>query len=355
MTIQPLHARLSGAAIEEIPLRVADGTRLGLCRISDGDPGRPAVLLIHGHTASSAMFTLPETRNLAAVLFDEGYEPWLLDWRGSCRLPYNECGPRYSFDDVALYDIPEAVACVRRRTGGRPLYVVAHCVGALVLSMSLAAGLVPGLAGVVAQGVFLTPKMATRTRMRMYLGAEFRSRIDYIPVDIRKAGLRSPQTLLFGLAAAGADCPDPTCQILHRSAWGLGASLYVHENLSARTHDRLAELIGSYPLWIVPQLRQVELAHAMVRWNTADDRYRALPENALDQADRIDCPVLLISGSENGLWLDSNKLCLDVLTARQPQLDVRYAEIPGYGHLDAFIGRNAALDVFGYILDFLAK
>jgi hypothetical protein len=164
-----------------------------------------------------------------------------------------------------------------------------------------------------------------------------------------------PQAFLFGLAALGADCPDPTCQMLHRSAWGLGASLYEHENLDARTHDRLAELIGSYPLWIVPHLRKVELAHAMVRWNTADDRYRALPENALDHAGSIDCPVLLVSGSENGLWSDSNQLCYDVLAARQPQLDVRYAEIPGYGHLDTFIGRSAALDVFGSILDFLAR
>lgn len=121
--------------------------------------------------------------------------------------------------------------------------------------------------------------------------------------------------------------------------------MYVHENLDARTHDRLAELIGANPLWIIPHLRQAELARAMVRWNTADDRYRALPENALDHAGKIDCPVLLVSGSKNGLWLDSNQLCHDVLAARQPQLDVRYVEIPGYGHLD----------VFGYILDFLAK
>ncbi len=32
---------------------------------------------------------------------------------------------------------------------------------------------------------------------------------------------------------------------------------------------------------------------------------------------------------------------------RQPQLHVAYTEIPGYGHLDTFLGRGAALDVFG--------
>jgi alpha-beta hydrolase superfamily lysophospholipase len=360
VTIRPLIARLAGADVEEIPLRASDGTVLGLTRVAAAgrpDEGRPAVLLLHGHTASSDMFTLPETRNLAAALLDAGYEPWLLDWRGSCRLPYNQGGPQFTYDDVALYDIPEAVSYIRSRIGERRLLVVAHCVGALCLSMSMVAGLVPGLAGVVAQGVFLTPKMSMNTRLRMYAGGELlRSRLDYVPVDIRESGLWSKYTPFFALAAGGADCPDPTCQMLYRSAWGLGASLFVHDNLDRRTHDRLAELFGAAPVWLLPHLRQIELAHAVVRsHNSGDQRYAALPENALDRADRIDCPVLLISGSRNKLWLDSNKLCHEVLSARQPQLDVQYKEIPGYGHVDTFIGRGAALDVFGHIIDFLDR
>jgi pimeloyl-ACP methyl ester carboxylesterase len=143
--------------------------------------------------------------------------------------------------------------------------------------------------------------------------------------------------------------------MLHNSAWALGASLFVHDNLEHRTHDRLAELFGSAPLCALPHLRRIELAHTMVRWNHSDHRYSALPENALDHADRIDCPLLLMSGTRNKLWLDANKLCYEVLTARHPQLDVRYTEIPGYGHVDPFIGRSAALDVFGNIVGFLDK
>lgn len=353
---RPLRHRLDPARVEEIPLRTADGVRLGLTRVDTGEPDRPAVLLLHGHTASADMFLLPETRNLVDVLLDDGYEPWLLDWRGSSRLPYNETGQRYTYDDVALYDIPEAVAHIRERVGERPLFVVAHCIGSLTLSLSMAAGLVPGLAGVVSQGVFLTPKLAGRTSLRMAVAGELlKTRIDHIPVDFRKVGLRSKYTPLFALASRGADCPDPTCQILHNSAWGSGASLFVHENLSAATHDRLAELLGPAPLWILPHLRRIELARTVVRWHDTDHRYRALPPNALDAAARIDTPVLLLAGSENGLWLDSQKLCHEVLAHRQPQLDVSYTEIPGYGHLDTFLGRGAALDVFGHILEFLGE
>ncbi|MFE6622431.1 alpha/beta hydrolase [Streptomyces sp. NPDC057740] len=358
--LRPLQHRLDPARVEEIPFHAGDGVRLGLTRVDPGDrapaPDRPAVLLLHGHTASADMFLLPETRNLVDALLDEGHEPWLLDWRGSCRLPYNETGGRYTYDDVALYDIPEAVAHIRARIGDRPLFVVAHCIGSLTLSLSMTAGLVPGLAGVVSQGVFLTPKLAGRTSLRMTLAGELlKSRIDHIPVDFRKVGLRSRYTPLFALASRKATCPDPTCQILHNSAWGTGASLFVHEHLTDTTHDRLADLLGPAPLWILPHLRRIELARTVVRWHETDHRYRALPQNALDAAARIDTPVLLLAGSENGLWLDSQRLCRDVLAHRQPQLDVRYTEIPGYGHLDTFLGRGAALDVFGHILDFLEE
>lgn len=357
-TLRPLHHRLDPTKVEEIPFTASDGVRLGLTRIDPGarDRDRPAVLLLHGHTASADMFLLPETRNLVDVLLDDGYEPWLLDWRGSCRLPYNETGRRYTYDDVALYDIPEAVRHIRTRIGDRPLFVVAHCIGSLTLSLSMTAGLVPGLAGVVSQGVFLTPKLAGRTSVRMTLAGELlKSRIDHIPVDFRKVGLWSKYTPLFALASRRATCPDPTCQILHNSAWGTGASLFVHEHLTDTTHQRLAELLGPAPLWILPHLRRIELARTVVRWHDTDHRYRALPQNALDAAAAIDTPVLLLSGSENGLWLDSQQLCRDVLAHRQPQLDVTYTEIPGYGHLDTFLGRGAALDVFGHILDFLGE
>lgn len=354
MTPRPLHARLADAAVEQVPLRASDGFELGLCRISRPGPSRPAVLVLHGHTASADMFVLPETRNLVEVLLDAGYEPWLLDWRGSCRLPHNEGRKRYSYDDVALYDIPEAVAVVRERIGDQRLFVVAHCMGAMALSMSMAAGLVPGLSGVVAQGVFLTPKFSWNTRLRMHIGGELmRSRFTHLPVDIRKTGIWSRFLPVFSLAAQGAECPDPTCQLLHNSSWGSGASLFEHQHLNERTHDRLAELFGSVPMWVLPHLRKIELARSVVRWNETSHKYRKLPYNALDDAHRIDCPLLLLSGTENKIWLDSNELCYDLLRKRHPEVDVSYREIPGYGHVDTFIGRGAALDVFGHIVEFL--
>lgn len=361
MTLRPLYAPLERFTIEQIPFRASDGTELGLCQVAANPPSdpdgedRPAVLLLHGLTASADMFVLPETRNMVDVLLSSGYEPWLLDWRGSCRLPYNEGRVRYTFDDVALYDIPEAVSYIRDRIGGRQLLVVAHCIGALCLSLSMTGGLVPGLAGVVAQGVFMTPKYSGKSRVLGHLGGELgRSRWTHFPIDFTKVGFRSRYTPMFAMASMSPGyCDDPTCHILHNSAWGTGGSIYVHENLHETTHRRLAELFGSVPTWVLPHMRRIELAHTVVPWNTPNGRYARLPENTLDSADRIDCPVLLISGSDNKLWYDSNQLCYDILSNRHSGLDIRYTEIPGYGHVDPFIGRGAALDVFGHIIDFL--
>jgi alpha-beta hydrolase superfamily lysophospholipase len=355
MTLRPLMASFTDATLEQIPLRTEDGLELGLSRVVRGHEPKPAVLLTHGLTASTDMFVLPETRNIVEVLLDNGFEPWLFDWRGSCRLPYNTKGPGYTLDDVALYDMPRAVAEVRQRIGDRKLFVVAHCVGALSLGLSMSAGLVPGLAGVVAQGVFLTPKVQLGARLRMTLAEVARPWFSEIPVDFRKVGLRSKYTALFALASIGAECPDPTCQLVQNSAWLSGAKLFVHDNITSVTHDRLVDLVGTCPMWILPHLRKMELAHSVVAWNETDPRYAALPENALDAAHRIDCPLLLLSGSENKLWLDSNKLCTEVLRKRHPGLQADYVEVPGYGHFDAFIGRSANLDVFPRITQWLQE
>jgi pimeloyl-ACP methyl ester carboxylesterase len=217
----------------------------------------------------------------------------------------------------------------------------------------MAAGLVPGLDGVVAQGVFLTPKLPLGSRLRTSLADALRPWISEIPIDFRRVGLWSRHTPLFALASIGAECPDPTCQMVHNSAWGSGATLFVHDNISGTTHDRLVDLVGTCPMWILSHLRKMELAHSVVSWNEADPRYAALPANALDAADRIACPLLLLSGSENKLWLDSNKLCAQVLNRRHPQLHTDYVEVPSYGHFDTFIGRSAALDVFPRITRWL--
>ncbi|WP_254707941.1 hypothetical protein [Streptomyces lunaelactis] len=89
----------------------------------------------------------------------------------------------------------------------------------------------------------------------------------------------------------------------------------MHELLCLATHNRLAE-VGPAPLWILPHLRQIEPARSVLRWHDGDRRYRALRRTRWTwPAASTTRPV---AGSENGMRLDSQKLCHEVLADRQP-------------------------------------
>ncbi|WSR03599.1 hypothetical protein OG735_39670 [Streptomyces sp. NBC_01210] len=124
----------------------------------------------------------------------------------------------------------------------------------------------------------------------------------------------------------------------HNSAWGTGASL-----------------LGPAPLWILPHLRRIVPARSAGAPARRRPPLRGAAAQRAGRGRPYRHPVLLLAGSDNGLWLDSQKLCHEVLAQRQSQLDVAYTEIPGYGHPDTSLGRGAALDVFGHIFDFLGK
>jgi Serine aminopeptidase, S33 len=344
------------AELREFEIVADDGARIGLTRFRRG-AGERSVVLIHGLTTSTDMFVMPEHDNLVEALLDAGWsDVWSIDWRGSCRLPHNTHHSRFNLDDVALYDFPAAFAAVRRHNGGRPIGVIAHCVGALALSMSIAAKLTGPLAGVVANSAFLTPTLPEQARLKLSLLPGLLRRAlpeGYLPIDLSQVGLLSPRAVLFGMAAAGSTCKDPTCQMIS-FAWGSGdSSMWEHANIHPITHARLRELFGPAPLSFYEHLRKMASEHAVVRNDLADKRYDRLPRNALDVLDDWNTPLLLVNGVNNRVWTGTMTLCHEYLIDRHPHIDASLVEIPGYGHVDTIIGRAAALDVFPRMINWL--
>jgi len=116
------------------------------------------VLLLHGASAQHETFTLPRSfggapRSLAGWLHHRGFDPWLLDWRGSARV-VDESRSRgvlrsarqvFDLDHAADHDLPEALARVEKiaaSEGAAPPFVgiVGHCMGAAVLAQAIAKG-----------------------------------------------------------------------------------------------------------------------------------------------------------------------------------------------------------------------
>ena len=119
--------------------------------------GSPPVLMLHGASANHETFLLPRTRSLAEYLHGKGYEPWLLDWRGSsqvtdeARQKLHDSPKSFDFDHAADHDIPTALTVIDKerfdgsRTSSEKIGAVGHCMGAGILAQAIASGAVEGI------------------------------------------------------------------------------------------------------------------------------------------------------------------------------------------------------------------
>lgn len=102
----------------------------------------PPVLCIHGYSASGSTYAhnslyggRGKKGGLVRHLHDKGHEVWVLDMRSSsafscAQIPWN-------FEHMAFNDIPRAINKVCEVSGAEKVDIVAHCMGAAMLSMTL--------------------------------------------------------------------------------------------------------------------------------------------------------------------------------------------------------------------------
>lgn len=127
-----------------------DNVRLFLWRLRN-DKAMP-VLLLHGASAGAQTFTIPgssngEPRSLMDWLHSRGFEPWLLDWRGSMNVA-QDLGQKgllanideLDFDHAAERDIPTALRLIKEETNAERLGAVGFCMGAGTLAQAIASG-----------------------------------------------------------------------------------------------------------------------------------------------------------------------------------------------------------------------
>jgi cholesterol oxidase len=351
---------VTGADISVHPFSTADGLGLQLTRFSRA-AGDDVVLIVHGLTSSSDMFIMPEHRNLVQTLLDQGFgDVWTLDYRGSCRFPYNLARTRYTLDDIALFDHPAALAELRRQIGPhRRIHVIAHCVGALTMAMGLFGRSVQGVRSVILNSVALTPYVPRWSQVKLSVGpwaSEYLLGIQYYnPAWRRQPGWSVSKLLALAADMTHQECNSPECHMLS-FMWGSGRpALFNHANIAPETHDRLGDLFGGAPLHYYRHInKMVNSGHSAVKFDPANPRYAALPDNYLEHAAQIDTAILLIQGQDNRVFADSNIQCharLEAIVPGRHKLHV----FPGYGHQDIFMGKNVHLDIFPHLVEFLRE
>lgn len=358
----PIYTDIGVGAGEKsiIPFVTPDGLTLQLCRFQ-AQATRDVVLLLHGLTTSTDMFIMPEHHNLVNYLHANGYgDVWSLDWRGSSRFTYNLQPHLYSMDDVALYDVPQALQAMRQRLGSDVrIHVICHCVGSISFMASLAAGLTGHIASVISNSVSYTPMVRWQARLKLLFGPfvlQTLCRYPYISPKMPYYPMWGFGKWIYWMERAmRCECKEPACHMVS-FMWGWGfPAAYQHENLHPDTHRRLMDLFGGTSFNYYRHIRKMVAAGESLPMRR-QDAYRDLPESYLQAAAKRDLPpLLLMSGTDNHIFPGSNQATALRLKTLNPALDVNYLPIPGYGHQDVFMGQSVHVDVFPHLLEFLRR
>ena len=324
----------------------ADGVRLRLTRYQGGDKG--PVILSPGIGTSTLSYTIDTVdTNLPEYLVARGYDVWLFDYRASPALP--SALTQFTIDDIATKDWPAAVQTVRDISGADSVQVVAHCVSSGAFLMSLATGL-EGVRSGVASQVTLHLRVASLNRARS--GMLFGPMLSKLGIDKLTTDVADDQgwaSKLYDQALrlypAGQErCNNPVC----RRILFMYGEVYDHDQLNDATHEAIHEMFGTANLSTLNHITTVLNKGHMV---TADGQEAYMPH-----LDRLKLPIAFIHGENNRLFTpEGSELTYDALRdVNGPGYYVRHV-IEDYAHMDCFIGKNAARDVYPIVTAELDK
>jgi len=333
-----------------IPFTASDGMVCNLIHVRGGRaPNRGPVLLVHGAGVRANIFRPPLRRTIVDSLLDAGYDVWLENWRASIDLAPNP----WTLDRAALFDHPQAVRIVAERTGCNAIKAIVHCQGSTSMLMSAVAGLVPQIKTIVSNAVSLHPVVPRLSKLKLDLVLPlFRFISDYLNPQWGLNAPTFPAKIIRTIVnATHHECRNAVCKQVSFT-YGAGfPSLWSHENLDETTHDWITHEFAACPIAFFRQIaRCVRMGHVV-----ACDRFPELPLDYTAQPPKTDARVAFIAGENNLCFLpQSQRQSFEYFDRLRPNYH-SMRTIPGYGHLDIFIGKNAARDVFPIILSELQQ
>lgn len=324
-------------------LTAGDGVPITLIRVrGETEPTKPPVLLVHGVAMRAEFFRPPPIRSLVDVLLEDGWDVWLLNWRGSLDLDPLP----WTLDDVARHDLPAAIAHLRELTGAATVKVIAHCAGAGAVSMAAVAGLLPEVDTIVANGLSLHVALPGFSRFKLRtvrpVLQKFEPFVDagwgdgpenFVPFVTRSA-VRLWHT----------ECRNPTCNMACFAIGSGSHALWMHSNLDDATHDWLRHEFGKIPMSLYHQLTVSAKAGQLVSVT------HGLPERFADAAPATPARFVLLTGDQNRTFLPAGQHATHAWLNRARPGSSTLHVTPGYSHGDIFIGRRAHRDVFPLIL-----
>ena len=336
-----------------VPFEAGDGRPLNLVHLQGPRaPSRGPVLLVHGAGVRANIFQPPVPLTFADALLEAGHDVWLLNWRASIDLPM--C--HWTLDQAALHDHPVAVQRVLAETGARSLKAVIHCQGSTSFTMAAVAGLLPQVDTIVSNAVSLHPRVCTASRLKSQLAVPLvgwmTDRLNPQWAEGRGEGAdRLPARLLRGLVnLTHHECDNGVCKF-SSFTYGTGFPvLWRHENLNDATHDWLRHEFAAVPMSFFRQMARCIQAGHLVR----QEALPGLPADYAAAPPRSDARFTFVAGRRNDCFQwQSQRASFDWFNQHQPGRHAFHV-FEDYGHLDVFMGQNAARDTFPVMLAALA-
>lgn len=347
---------------------------LRLTRYEHKSPPQGSILLIHGLAHSSLVFATDTIKqNLPTYLYRKGYDVWLLDYRASIALPDEVPGRwladnPWTMDQMAYFDMHEAVKYVYCETGHQPIQVLAHCVGAGCLAMAILEGRCHDthtnrsmIATLATHAVHPWMVPSRVNHVKTNLAAFVR---DVLPVQSLDAVLPDEMSVtasdvLLDRLARSFTWSEWADRWRHRFETDARKGREIcdritlfysyqwkHENLTCATHEELAKLLGIGNLEALRQLYFILLRRRLTT-RDGENKY-VLKENFHSY---WTFPTLFAHGNENQLYdpksAESSFLRLREIQACAPNpQDVHLFQVPDCGHMDLLLGKDAATKVY---------
>jgi pimeloyl-ACP methyl ester carboxylesterase len=113
-----------------------DRWELALYRYGQSDPSAPAAILAGGYACNRHFMDFDERYSLARYLAHRGFDTWVVEFRGRGRSrPLRGCKQpgRWTFDDLALIDVPTVIAFVSHELGHRRFCWIGHSMGGVLM------------------------------------------------------------------------------------------------------------------------------------------------------------------------------------------------------------------------------
>ncbi|MFP2925995.1 alpha/beta fold hydrolase [Pyxidicoccus sp. 3LG] len=335
---------------EVVPFLAGDGRALNLIHVhGDEEASKGPVVLVHGAGVRANIFRAPVRETLVDALIADGYDVWLENWRASIDVEPSE----WTLDQAAVWDHPEAIRTVVSKTGHDTVKAIIHCQGSTSFAMAAAAGLLPQVKVIVSNAVSLHPVVPRAAEVKLKLAIPPVSKLTHYldPQWGYGAPTRTAKVLTLLVRAFHHECDNLVCRWISFT-YGVGfPTLWRHENLNAETHDWLQHEFAKVPLTFFQQMTEcVRAGHLL----PVDD-FQSLPEDVAEREPRTDARWAFFAGEENRCFLpESQRRSFEHLERFRPGYHALHV-VPGYGHLDMFMGQDASRDVFPLILAELDK